>query len=97
MKKILFLLMLTCPLVAGAKTQLRPMLEEGKCWFYQYHHFEAKEYDPTKEYPYDLYDERVYGVTYMLRGDTVIDGRQYKKMYRQEDMEKPLLWRLSRG
>ena len=85
MKKILFLLMMACPLLAGAKTSLRPMLVEGNTWRYEHHHFEAKEYDPTKEYPYDLYNESVYSVFYTVHGDTVINNRTYKKMFRQDD------------
>ncbi|MBR1789611.1 MAG: serpin family protein [Bacteroidaceae bacterium] len=57
-------------------TKLRPMLVEGKKWYYARHR-----YDEEKgKYEYD------YEVWYTLKGDTVIDGRQYKKMYRTDEL-----------
>ena len=53
----------------------RPMLTQGKTWVYVHHHFEDN--DPSQE--------SQYMVTYWLRGDTVIDGREYMKMYRKEE------------
>ncbi len=55
-----------------------PMLTEGKMWLY---HFTQGYTDPvTGEMRRTEYD-----VTYTLRGDTVIGGREYRKMY--EDHE----------
>jgi len=77
MKIIVFLLLIVCPLMAGAKTTLRPMLVEGKKWYYSYHHYNDEE---------GKFDNQTYWVSYTLRGDTVIDGREYKKMYRNNLM-----------
>ena len=61
----------------------RPMLKEGKTWGYIYHHFEEKEPPTGGATNYkDLYDESVWEVIYRLRGDTLIDGQKYMKMYR---------------
>ena len=49
-----------------------PMLEQGKTWDYIYHSFEGHGYEET-----------TYAVSYQLKGDTVINGRQYMKMYRK--------------
>lgn len=51
-----------------------PMLEQGKAWTYIHHHF---------DYDGERYHETTTGVIYQLEGDTVIDGRQYMKMYRR--------------
>ena len=51
-----------------------PMLEQGKAWTYILHHF---------DYDGERYHETTTGVIYQLEGDTVIDGRQYMKMYRR--------------
>ena len=51
-----------------------PMLEQGKAWTYILHHF---------DYDGERYKETTTGVIYQLEGDTVIDGRQYMKMYRR--------------
>ena len=56
---------------------LRPMLAEGKTWWYTYHHFEDVDNGAPQEF--------LSQVGYMLRGDTVIDGRHYLKMYRHDD------------
>ena len=53
-----------------------PMLAEGKSWLY---HYTLGHSDPeTGEMSRTEYD-----VTYTLRGDTVIDGREYRKMYEE--------------
>ena len=54
----------------------RKMLEQGKTWYYNYHHFEANA---------NGHDESLWSVSYVLDGDTVIDGRQYMKMYRNDE------------
>ena len=82
MKRIVFMLMLVCPMAASARTELRPMLKEGKTWNYVYHHFEENAF-PTSD---ESYNESVWRVAYNLRGDTVIGGRQYMKMYRWDEM-----------
>ena len=74
MKRLLLLSAVLLALTARADETRRPMLEQGKTWYYTYHHFEDRE---TPE-------ETTYPVKYTLRGDTVIDGRQYMKMYRYE-------------
>ena len=51
-----------------------PMLEQGKAWTYIHHHF---------DYDGERYHETTTAVIYQLEGDTVIDGRQYMKMYRR--------------
>ena len=84
MKKIyaflLFLLSLT-----GARAedlQFRPMLTERKTWAYVYHHFEERE-TPGPDGNY--YDHSMWMAYYQLRGDTIIDGRKYKKMFRVDE------------
>ena len=71
---------------AGAENSRCPMLVQGKTWWYVYHHFEEKELPPGQEYEsyFDMFDETVWEVRYTLQGDTVIDGRQYMKMYRRD-------------
>ena len=51
-----------------------PMLEQGKAWTYIHHHF---------DYDGERYHETTTAVIYQLEGDTVINGRQYMKMYRR--------------
>ena len=45
-------------------------------WVYTYNHFEATE---------EGYNHTMWMSYYQLKGDTVIDGRQYMKMYRWDD------------
>ena len=52
------------------------MLEQDKMWVYTYNHFEATE---------EGYNHTMWMSYYQLKGDTVIDGRQYMKMYRWDD------------
>ena len=65
-----------CVAAAQAAAPKRPMLEQGKMWTYIYHHVEAYSEPPI--------DEPVCEVYYRLKGDTIIDGRQYMKMYRSD-------------
>lgn len=74
--KTLLTVLLTALSVSAADR--RPMLEDGKTWWYTYHHFEDVDYENPHEYS-------TWPVSYMLRGDTVIDGRHYMKMYRHDD------------
>ena len=86
----LFMSLLLMTLTAAADQGRRPMLAQGKTWYYNYHHFEDKENPTGDNYPDDLYKETLHNVTYTLKGDTVIDNRTYMKMYRSYDwgMEK---------
>ena len=84
MKRLVLLLILVCPLVASAKKDFRPMLVEGKTWYYIYHHFEMKENLTGDEDYRDMFNETKWDVKYTLRGDTTIEGRQYMKMYRRD-------------
>lgn len=51
------------------RTEYRPMLVEGKIWHYLY-----------TDYFADIYD---YPMDYVLRGDTVVEGKTYYKMYEE--------------
>ena len=73
-----FYLFLFAVLTAGLSQAAveRPMLAQSKTWVYVHHHFEDN--DPSQESQYMTW--------YWLKGDTVIDGREYMKMYRRDDM-----------
>ena len=82
MKRYLLLLTLSvCVVAAQAAAPKRPMLVQGKTWEYVYHHFEEKESPVTGP---DHYEEDMWLSWYTLEGDTIIDGRQYMKMYRRD-------------
>ena len=82
MKRYILLLTLSvCVAAAQAAAPKRPMLEQGKMWEYVYHHFTDRE---TSGSDGKLYDETVWMSYYRLNGDTIIDGRQYMKMYRSD-------------
>ena len=84
-KTFLFLIAVVASLAAMATTPLRPMLEQGKTWVYTYHHFEERETpDPDAGFS-GYYDHTRWMSYYNLNGDTIIDGRQYMKMYRWDD------------
>ena len=84
MKKYLLLLSLAVGcMTANAAAPKRPMLEQGKTWEYVYHHFTDQE---TPGPDGQLSHETAWLVYYYLSGDTVIDGRQYMKMYREDEM-----------
>ena len=68
-------------MTANAAAPKRPMLEQGKTWEYVYHHFTDRE---TAGPEGKLYDETIWMSYYRLNGDTIIDGRQYMKMYRSD-------------
>jgi serpin B len=70
-----------CVAAANAAAPKRPMLVQGKTWEYVYHHFEEKESPVTGP---DHYTEDMWLSWYTLEGDTIIDGRQYMKMYRRD-------------
>ena len=70
-------------MTANAEAPKRPMLEQGKKWTYIYHHYEDGETpDPTGTYK----GHETFFSWYTLKGDTVIDGRQYMKMYRNDEV-----------
>ena len=70
-------------MTANAEAPKRPMLEQGKTWTYIYHHYEDGETpDPTGTYK----GHETFFSWYTLKGDTVIDGRQYMKMYRNDEV-----------
>ena len=83
-KYVLFLIAAVFSLTANADVPERKMLEQGKIWYYAYHHFEWIG-DPESED--DDYDEYIWMSWYRLEGDTVIDGRQYMKMYRSDEQD----------
>ena len=72
-----------CVAAAQAAAPKRPMLEQGKTWTYVYHHFEDGEtLDPDGVYG----DLDMFFSWYTLKGDTIIDGLQYMKMYRNDEI-----------
>lgn len=81
MKGYLLLLSLAIGITANATAPRRPMLEQGKTWEYVYHHFTDRE---TAGPDGRLYEETTWMSYYRLNGDTIIDGRQYIKMYRSD-------------
>jgi serpin B len=75
MKRYILLLTLSvCVAAAQAAAPKRPMLEQGKTWVYVYHQVT----DET------IGDVPLWWIYYRLNGDTIIDGRQYMKMYRSD-------------
>ena len=74
MKKIILLMsLLLMTISAAAYENRRPMLVQGKTWWYICHHVDYAENS-----------ESAWEVSYRLQGDTVIEGRQYMKMYRED-------------
>ena len=85
-KMFLSLAWLLCSMTGMAQgTNLRPMLAKGKTWYYGYHHFEEKESLTGNESYEEMYNETTWEVSYTLKGDTTINGRQYMKMYRWDE------------
>ena len=84
MKKYLLLLSLAVGcMTASAAAPKRPMLEQGKSWTYVYHHYEDGETpDPDGTYK----GQETFFSWYTLKGDTVINGLQYMKMYRRDEV-----------
>ena len=59
------------------------MLEQGKTWTYIYHHYDEGETpDPDGAYK----GHKMFFSWYTLKGDTIIDGLQYMKMYRNDEI-----------
>ena len=70
-------------MTAGAAAPKRPMLVQGKTWTYIYHHItESETLRPDDPYK----GHKLISMWYTLKGDTVIDGRQYMKMYRSDEV-----------
>ena len=81
MKKAVLTLGMTAAMLAlgmQAQAERRPMLEQGKTWYYTYHHYEADAHGYDDEHT-------TWDVSYRLRGDTTIAGQQYMKMYRRDN------------
>lgn len=79
---MLFLLVLS-PFTLTAQHQYGPNLVEGRSWVYDYHHFEVID-ELTGQY-----DEKVMKLSYTLKGDTIINGTSYHKIYWQWDDGEP--------
>lgn len=70
-------------MTAGAAAPKRPMLVQGKTWTHVYHHItESETLRPDDPYK----GHKLITMWYTLKGDTVIDGRQYMKMYRSDEI-----------
>lgn len=78
---ILMLTLSVCVAAAQAATPKRPMLEQGKTWTYVYHQRWIDESQGSEGF---VHDEPMGMVYYRLNGDTIIEGRQYMKMYRSD-------------
>ena len=70
-----------CVAAANAAAPKRPMLEQGKTWEYIYHHYESLSEPGPDGKDYALTTWMSY---YRLNDDTIINGRQYMKMYRSD-------------
>lgn len=72
-------------MTAQAAAPKRPMLEQGKTWEYVYHHYD----EGITPDPDGIYEgESVFFSWYTLKGDTIIDGLQYMKMYRNDEIRQ---------
>ena len=81
--KRLFILLALFALCSGAMSQSHPIFEEGKCW----------SVDDT------LWGEEVLATsTFVVRGDSVVNGKSYKKVYvtQKEDFKDLGLYYLGR-
>ena len=81
--KRLFILLVLFALCSGAMSQSHPVFEEGKCW----------SVDDT------LWGEEVLATsTFVVRGDSVVNGKSYKKVYvtQKEDFKDLTLYYLGR-
>ena len=83
MKRYLLLLTLSvCVVAAQAAAPKRPMLEQGKRWYYIYHYVAEGGHGPEFTQPPYITEWMVW---YTLKGDTAIGGREYMKMYRYDE------------
>ena len=82
MKNVPFLFVLACLFTLVLHAQHRPFVVEGKRWIVEYnesgmgyfHYYLGKKYCTSP-------------MTYFIKGDTVIDGKAYKKLYQKCTME----------
>ena len=81
-RAVIILGLAVCFMTASAIVPERPMLEQGKTWAYIYNHFEENDNPDSGEF---FYEHTTWMAYYTLDGDTVIDGRQYMKLYRHDD------------
>ena len=83
MKRYILLLTLSvCVVAAQAAAPKRPMLEQGKRWYYIYHYVAEGGHGPEFTQPPYITEWMVW---YTLKGDTAIGGREYLKMYRYDE------------
>ena len=80
-KTLLFLFAAVCWTVAGAAPE-RKMLEDGKMWVYTLYHVELLETPNAEGKDEECSTWMSY---YQINGDTVIEDRQYMKVYRWDD------------
>ena len=80
MKKATFVLVAMLALGMQARADRRPMLEQGKTWYYTYHHYEADAHGYDDEHT-------TWTVYYLLHNDTTIAGQKYMKMYRRDNIK----------
>ena len=71
-----------CVVAAQAAAPKRPMLEQGKRWYYIYHYVAEGGHGPEFTQPPYITEWMVW---YTLKGDTAIGGREYMKMYRYDE------------
>ncbi len=64
-----------------AQRHYDPILVEGRTWVYDYHHFEVINEETFQ------YEETVSKIYYTVMGDTVINGKGYRKVYRRGGSE----------
>ena len=74
--------MSVCVVAAQAAAPKRPMLEQGKRWYYIYHYVAEGGHGPEFTQPPYITEWMVW---YTLKGDTAIGGREYMKMYRYDE------------
>ena len=74
--------MSVCVVAAQAAAPKRPMLEQGKRWYYIYHYVAEGGHGPEFTQPPYITEWMVW---YTLKGDTAIGGREYLKMYRYDE------------
>ena len=63
----------------GNRMAYRPFLSDNKQWRYTFYHFEEYEDENGEK----NYEEQAFDEKYFLKGDTVINGQTWRKMYYQ--------------
>jgi hypothetical protein len=81
MKKIFLLFSVLLPFSAMAQRHYDPILVEGRTWVYDKHHYEV-----IDELTFQ-YKETVSKLYFTVMGDTVINGKEYRKVYRRNEWE----------